>query len=582
MEEAEAIPQFESERVRLLKLNQEEQVSELLRGSLSLRQEVGMIGRLLERVLERLDALAPQDETGQSKNVPATPRRSLEEDRSPRGTPDSSNPRESSKAPKESKAAKKDDGSDLEGTSAAEQLVRQGRNIVMTDEQFFQLTARLDRRGSRRDLEDLVPRRTAPKDDSDQESDDEDAARERRQDRRTSMLYQPSLAKGVTATQVSMYRSQPDYDHIVLKYLSVNAVFKFWEAVDLYQMKHGIEINAATQIEDDVRRTIMAKSDMTNIRDFLALKPDKLRRIIQSAMKPTDRSMFATRLEQSLYFWKKDEQPFDVTIETWQRFWDRLLLYKSEFETKYEFLAHENSRNEPKLDNKDGGTIKIFLSKLPREYAENAFRNLSTSRFSSLKDFLDAFYDQAQLHYKMSVRARELASFTKPTSRRAQDDSNAKREQSKAKGAQRLNALEDREYLEEPLMENPSESPRDDQEAEETLTGTGDSAKAPTSELNAFGGLNRGVPLRVPPKPPGFAKAPDKAASAPKGPNGCFRALTEGKCTKPNCTFDHSTSVLQATKDDLMVKLGKDLWKARAVQAIYAPEQSFSSPEEDG
>jgi hypothetical protein len=67
MEEADAIPRFEDERARLLKLSQEDQVSELLRGSVSLRQQVGRMERLLERVLERLDSLAPLGATVQSR-----------------------------------------------------------------------------------------------------------------------------------------------------------------------------------------------------------------------------------------------------------------------------------------------------------------------------------------------------------------------------------------------------------------------------------------------------------------------------------------------------------------------------------
>jgi len=545
MEEADAIPGFEDERARLLKLSQEDQVSELLRGSLSLRQEVGMIGRLLERVLERLDSLAPLGGNSPVKNVVATPPGAQEGQWVPNTSPEQPHHIEAPGAPKEPKSQQEDDDAELETSSSAGSAERPPGQIVLSDEQFFQLTAMLDRRGPKRNLEGLKPRRTAPKDDSDEDSEHgSEAAADERQERRTSMLYQPALAKGVIATQVSMYRTQPEYDHITLQHLSVNAVFKFWEAVDLYQMKHGVEINAATQIEDEVRRTIMAKSDMTDIREFLSLRPDKLRRLIQLAMKPTDRSMFATRLEQSLHFWKKDEQPFDVTIETWQRFWDRLLLYKSEFETKYEFLAHENSRNEPKLENKDGGTIKIFLSKLPREYAENAFRNLSTSKFSSLKDFLDAFYNQAQMHYKMSVKARELTSFTKPVSRKAQ-----------AK-----------------LMETPSESPGEEQDTEETLAGTGAGFKAPNSQLNAFGGLHRGPPTRAPPKPTEAPKAPDKAAGgAPKVFNGCYRALMDGKCTKPNCPFDHSLEALQSTKDDLVSKLRSDLWRDKATSENITP-----------
>jgi hypothetical protein len=92
--------------------------------------------------------------------------------------------------------------------------------------------------------------------------------------------------------------------------------------------------------------------------------------------------------------------------------------------------------------------------------------------------------------------------------------------------------------------------------------------------------MNRGVPLRAPPKPPA---APPKPPSAPKGPDGCFRALTDGKCTKPNCSFNHTLPVLRATYEELIAKLNKRLWEARPVNAIFEPNGVSEAPsEQDG
>ena len=575
MEEADAKNQLQSERDQLSKLPINDQVSMLF-------QETSSLRKTLDLILGRLDALAPPGRSVLVASPPTTPRDSRKDQWPTGGTPESSYPNEQQTAPKDRERPHKEN--DVEpGLDTGAGFVGQfPGQVVLSNEQFLQLTDRLDRRGSKRDLEGLPPRRMAPKDrsDDDESNSDSDSVPTDRRERRTSMLYPSTFSKNAPATQVLMYRSQPDFEHITLKYLSVSAVFRFWDAYDLYLVKYGIEINAAAQIQEDVRNTIMAKSGIKDIEVFLTLRSDKLRRLIQAAIRPTDRGMFIDRLDKSLYFWKKDEQPFDVSLDTWQRFYDKLLVFRKEFEAKYEFLAHENSRNEPKLDNKEGGTIKTFLSKLPKEYAENAFRNLTTSKFASLYEFLDAFYVQAENHYKRSIKAKELLSFVKPVSRKTSDD---KREAPKSKMGQRVHAVEDDHDLNELSMECPSESPGDSKETEETLIGTEEVSNGPVSQLNAFGGLNRGIPQRLPPKPPIAPKAADKpTAGAPKGPNGCFRALTEGKCTKPNCTFDHSMAVLQSTKDDLVAKLGKDLWKARALHAIYSPDQSASSQEENG
>jgi hypothetical protein len=77
--------------------------------------------------------------------------------------------------------------------------------------------------------------------------------------------------------------------------------------------------------------------------------------------------------------------------------------------------------------------------------------------------------------------------------------------------------------------------------------------------------------------------ATPKPPSAPKGPDGCFRALTDGKCSKPNCSFNHSLPVLEATYEELIAKLNKKLWRARPVNAIFVPNGDVESPsDKDG
>ena len=160
MEEADAIPGFEDERARLLKLSQEDQVSELLRGSVSLRQQVGRMERLLERVLERLDSLAPLGGNSPVKNVVATPPGAQEGQWVPSTSPEQPHHIEAPGAPKEPKSQQEDDDAELETSSSAGSAERPPGQVVLSDEQFFQLTAMLDRRGPKRNLEGLEPRRT--------------------------------------------------------------------------------------------------------------------------------------------------------------------------------------------------------------------------------------------------------------------------------------------------------------------------------------------------------------------------------------------------------------------------------------
>ena len=184
------------------------------------------------------------------------------------------------------------------------------------------------------------------------------------------------------------------------------------------------------------------------------------------------------------------------------------------------------------------------------------------------------FYDQAHVHYQKSIKAKELNTFFGLGAKKA----GAKRDEGKAKFVSRVHNIgidereEDDYYGENPMIpaKEPSAAPNADEEEFDH----------PWADLNAFGGLSRGVPSRPPPKPP---MATPKPPSAPKGPDGCFRALTDGKCSKPNCSFNHSLPVLEATYEELIAKLNKKLWRARPVNAIFVPNGDVESPsDKDG
>ena len=404
-----------------------------------------------------------------------------------------------------------------------------------SDVQYFQQTAVMDRRTSNRGFFGVQP----PKEYGGMDDglillkDDDVPVR----DRRASLIRPMDLAGVVPQTAISVYRDQPSFAHIKLEDLTVNQVFQFWTDILQYQTMYGIGLKPTTLVSRDARLTIMSKGKIRSEIEFFQLSDKHLRQYIQHAVRPTDKVMFATTLEESLWFWPKGEDNFVLSIETFQKFYDRLQTYRQEFYQKYEFLAFNNAENVPKLDNKKHGLIYIFLQKIPEEYAQPAFTQLPKSRFDSLEEFLKFFYGLAHTIYQKSIEAREVNTFF---------GMGAKRNAPKRDGA------------------NPMIPPKKSEPASIGDDEPGD----PSSALHAFGGMSRGAPLRAPPRPPA---APPEPPSAPKGPDGCFRALTDGKCSKPNCSFNHTLPVLQATYEELIMKLNKKLWRARPANAIFEP-----------
>jgi hypothetical protein len=437
-------------------------------------------------------------------------------------------------------------------------------------------TVKLERRASRRDREDLPPP-PAPSDNSAGNSDSSDSEFSDSSqggliaDRRASML-QPARTT-VAPIAVAMHKEQPDYKYIHLKYLYVNEVFKFWSDIAQYQAKYGIELTPNALIDKDCVRRIMVKCKILSELAFYKLPAAHLRKCIQKTIRPTDKGMFSKYLSRAASLGKEDDGNFALTVDNYQRFYDLLLVYREEFLDKFNFLAYHNKENIPRLDNKDGGIIKIFLSKLPKEYADRVFLQLPKSRFESLEEFLSEFYKIAKEHYKIATKTKVLASFIPSATKRPFPSSVPRGEDAKPRFVPRVNHVRTEYHSDEDdYYDSPAEPPLEAAASEEALLDPTLDPKPDGSSLNAFGGgMNRGVPVRPPPKPPMANRPP----AGPKGPNGCFRALTEGKCSKPNCSFDHTIPVLLKTHEDLLAKLNKKLYMARAVNAIHVPDAAF-------
>ena len=291
------------------------------------------------------------------------------------------------------------------------------------------------------------------------------------------------------------------------------------------------------------------------------------------------------------------------TSSNFQSFYDRLLTLRSEFTEKYNFLAFKNEDNEPKMKNEPLGTIRIFLDLIPENYGKTLFANLRSQKYHDLKSFLDAFYEEAKKHYKISVEAKRLYSFMPPAPfpNSAATEAGANTASRKpfmrrptlsflGESQEQVDDLDELElnfqpmYLEDYVQTDDlyGESEAEDQDLDRKPSAT--EADSPeSSQLNAFGGGNFKTPHRVPPKPGISAptsilrRPPD---AAPKGPNGCFRAMSEGKCTKPGCTFDHSIPVLDATREDFINRVSKRPYAARAVNEMSGTAVPGLPPEE--
>ena len=416
----------------------------------------------------------------------------------------------------------------------------------------------------------------------------------KKKNKRVSILLPPSerhrngsdKKKRSSRVQVRMHADMPSYAHIRLESLSLNSIFKFWNEINKYSEKYEIDLKAPLLVSDDIRPIIMARNGMVNDLEFYQLSHKDLARMIQLSVRPTTKTDFSTILKASLQWSDPNSASHPFSVLSYQHFYTRLLALKKEFDEKYEFLAFENKDNVPKIENKDDGSIKIFLDVIPDDYGRTLFKNLDTTKYTSLRRFFKDFFRRARRHYKISLKTQELNAYVPhrsvaPTSAAKTETQTSTLSIRKPFYRRRLDRMEDLppedlgnsaevweqvdDFQESPPLGPIPESAHAEYAASRSTEQPG------TSSLHAFGGgtiRSPPAPPRPPPRPTSASQTGSNSAGKPpdipKGPNGCFRALIDGTCAKPECTFDHSVAAgLDATREDVLNKMAKRRYAAR-------------------
>lgn len=193
--------------------------------------------------------------------------------------------------------------------------------------------------------------------------------------RRSSLLndFKNELPKKQSYT---VTKEMPKTDHIILEKLTFKNIMKFFGDIAQYQEKHGISLPAATMTSTRVRTKIMAKNtDITDHEEFFGMSTHILMRKIQKTIRPEDALAFAEMMTTGVDFWLPDN--FKLSFLNFGVFYESILIYKRDFWDAFKYLSFHNAENIPRIDNKPGGMIKIFLQKIPFDYGEKLFRTFT-------------------------------------------------------------------------------------------------------------------------------------------------------------------------------------------------------------
>jgi hypothetical protein len=225
--------------------------------------------------------------------------------------------------------------------------------------------------------------------------------------RRKSMIHKAAEYADNPRTQITMIQQPPSSDHIQLYECGLWPILRFIEETNEYQTKHGVSLNITARVKAKVRRHLIAKNPGMTEKKFYQQSTIELLRMLMKEVKPRSVLEFQHALQEHVYF-GSFPKGYVADIVNFEPMYNALLAYKARFLQAYEVLAEDNDSNVPECNNKDGGLIKIFLSKIPFDYGNRKYKEMKCPKCDNIYRFLTLFYaqvdDDHNQHVKSSVK----------------------------------------------------------------------------------------------------------------------------------------------------------------------------------
>jgi len=227
--------------------------------------------------------------------------------------------------------------------------------------------------------------------------------------------------------QLLYMEAPPKYDHIELKQLKLKEVVHFLNEVTEYQNSVGITLPVPQLISKLVREQLMSLYRGLNVQTFYSLTTIQIQDILLNETRPKSCISFVTDLQRYVQFPQVSRNLNPKNPADFRIFHNNyLLVFTADFLKWYEIMSEGNEVNIPPLTNKEGGSLKVFLDKIPFEYGIRVFRTITNrkkkgDKFKDIYDFLEKFSKVTLSHYDWCERNRMIeehfsASFVIPSS----------------------------------------------------------------------------------------------------------------------------------------------------------------------
>lgn len=332
----------------------------------------------------------------------------------------------------------------------------------------------------------------------------------------------------------------PSHDHITCKKLTVYTFYKFWEEVMIYERRERTTLPVTTMLDEAVRNRLIANDRRhLNEENFYDLSHHELYDVMQKDFAPMDRIDFMKLLEANVEF--TFSAHFRPTPEYFKPFHDAILLYSSRFIKIFEILAHQRADDQvlPPCNDKPGGLVKAFVSKIPFEYGTRLLLLLDKRSWDDIYQFLKDFMRIVDAHKDDAEASRKLRRCFGGT------QYEAKKFDQKLQHLQQLQAL--------PALPEDRDDDRDDAlaAAEEELE----------EDIDAM--------LAALQQPSG--REPFNKSAGPRDPLVCITKLLYGTCSKAGCSYSHKEDLVAKKRVQFMDLIQKQIAAAKPSSAQRQP-----------
>lgn len=365
-----------------------------------------------------------------------------------------------------------------------------------------------------------------------------------RPERRETMHLRELKDSEARAQVPVMHSVMAKYDHITYTKPGVKNFQEFWHAISQYEELNNTKLAPCAMIDFHVREKLISK-DYARYGNgkFMKLTREELYTLMQSQFRPGDKLEFIASLTKNVDF--EISANYRPTPEYFMPFYDALLQFTSKFIQVYEILivGIEDMNIVPRVENKEGGLVQIFVGKIPFEYGVRIIRLMGASKWETLRVFTKQFRVYVEAGKQQSDAARSLRRTFGGTRYEAVD-----REQ-KFKRLQQLCSMQ---------VAGDTEDPDLDAAVEAAWEEFADDI------ANMLAVVNH----KQPQKKPAFDKE--------RAPLVCITKILHGVCNKPGCSYVHREDMVAQKRLEMLGLIEKQIaaQKDRGAPHRAAPQRA--------